>query len=91
MADYRVIAVRKGSQTYPYTAIVAIRYEVGNGTCDASQAEVVHALQSATYALHTYVRGARAKVVVATHDGHPYIRTEADSYLSNNLLSLPSF
>lgn len=31
----------------------------------------------------------RSKVIVATHDGHKYLKTDADGDQPNNLLALP--
>jgi DNA-binding winged helix-turn-helix (wHTH) protein len=35
------------------------------------------------------INGRRIGVVVAEHEGRPYLKTEADGYAPNNLLSLP--
>lgn len=40
-----------------------------------------------TYFVSDGVR--RADVVVSQHDGHKYLKTEADGYSPDNLLSLP--
>lgn len=41
------------------------------------------------HAYYTHVNGKSAWVVVATHLGHEYLKTEADDYRTDNLLALP--
>ena len=38
---------------------------------------------------HVSVNGKAVRVIVATHNGRKYLKTEADGYAPNNLLSLP--
>jgi hypothetical protein len=37
---------------------------------------------------YTFVNGRHAEVVVAVHEGRKYLKTDADGYAPNNLLSL---
>jgi len=89
MADHKVVCIRKGSALHPHTAITHVGYELGPQVRVVTQADVIAALLAGQYALHTYVRGVRAKVVVAAHNGHNYLKTEADGFMPNNLLALP--
>jgi hypothetical protein len=38
---------------------------------------------------HVSVGGKTVRVIVAAHNGRKYLKTEADGYAPNNLLSLP--
>jgi len=89
MYDYKVVCIRRGSALQPHTAITHIGCEVGPQVRVVAQADAIAALLAAQYALHTYVQGVRAKVVVAAHNGHNYLKTEADGFMPNNLLALP--
>jgi hypothetical protein len=41
------------------------------------------------WAFYVIVGGKETDVVVAVHEGREYLKTEADGYAPNNLLSLP--
>ena len=53
------------------------------------QQAVVREIEAKTNSFFTKVNGVRANVIVATHDGNKYIKTESDGLHPNNLLSLP--
>jgi len=50
------------------------------------------AIAQITLKTHEYYvskNGREVEVIVATHNGRPYLKTEDDGYAPNNLLSLP--
>jgi hypothetical protein len=51
--------------------------------------EVISAIEKKTHTFYTLVNGKRANVIVSTHNGHKYIKTENDGLHPNNLLELP--
>ena len=89
MADYRVVCITKGDRLNPHTAISRLGVQVASETRVVGQQQAVADLEAGKYQLHTIGNGVRAQVVVATHNGHKYAKTEADGVWPNNLLALP--
>ena len=55
-----------------------------------SQLDAIRGTENGTYKFYVAVPGASPVwVVVATHNGNKYIKTEADALHPNNLLALP--
>ena len=54
-----------------------------------SQTTVISEIDARVNTFYTRVNGVRANFIVATHNGHKYIKTENDGLHPNNLLSLP--
>jgi hypothetical protein len=54
-----------------------------------TEAAAIQGIEAGTYQLTVDVGGKRIAVVIATHQGRKYLKTEADGYAPNNLLSLP--
>jgi hypothetical protein len=60
---------------------------VGGSGWSISQDEAIRNIENGeTY--EVTMNGIAARVVIATHNGHKYIKTAADGYGANNLLSL---
>jgi hypothetical protein len=54
-----------------------------------SETEAISDVERDTRSYFVSVGGKSVWVVVATHNGRKYLKTEADGYAPNNLLSLP--
>jgi uncharacterized protein DUF3892 len=54
-----------------------------------SETEAITAIKKGTYSFYVSVNGKSVAVIIATHDGREYLKTTADGYAPNNLLSLP--
>jgi hypothetical protein len=54
-----------------------------------SEDEAIRAVENYTSSFYTRVDGREADVVVAVHNGRKYLKTTADGYRPDNLLSLP--
>jgi hypothetical protein len=54
-----------------------------------SEATAIADIKSGKYSFYVNVNGKTVWVIVATHNGREYLKTETDSYSPNNLLSLP--
>jgi hypothetical protein len=52
-------------------------------------AELAKSPNTRRWNFYTLVNGRRADVIVAAHNGRKYLKTTADGYAPNNLLSLP--
>jgi hypothetical protein len=61
---------------------------VGGSGWKISEDQAIKAIQRGER-YEVMVGGRRIKVIVAQHDGRLYLKTEADGYAPNNLLSLP--
>ncbi len=48
----------------------------------------IKAIEAGTYKFYTHVDGKSAWVIIATHNGRKYLKTEADTTTKDNLLSL---
>ncbi|WP_405154785.1 DUF3892 domain-containing protein [Paenibacillus sp. FSL K6-0108] len=89
MEGSRIIAVRVA---YPGTAeqhITDFKMETGN---EINKPGMVLYVQMNPNTYYTYEAGKKAFLEVArTQDGVPYVRTNPDSTIANNLLNLPRF
>ncbi len=54
-----------------------------------SQPDAIAAIEAGTYGFYTSVQGSSVWVIVATHNGNKYLKTQNDGEQPNNLLSLP--
>lgn len=54
-----------------------------------SLSEAIAGIESGKWTFYTIGGGKSVKVVIATHNGHKYLKTEADGVHPNNLLALP--
>lgn len=61
---------------------------VGGSNWKITQDKCIEEIEAGTE-YEVSVGGVTAKVVIAKHDGHKYIRTDPDKTTDNNLLSLP--
>jgi len=51
--------------------------------------DAIGRIKRGEWEFYVIVNGKEVKVVVATHAGREYLKTEADGYAPNNLLNLP--
>ena len=61
----------------------------GNGPWKISEAQAIAYIKSREWAFYVSVNGHSVWVVIATHNGREYLKTEPDGYSPDNLLSLP--
>ena len=54
-----------------------------------TEAQVITEIRAKLNSYFVSVGGRRVNVIIAQHQGRPYIKTEADGYEPNNLLALP--
>jgi hypothetical protein len=62
---------------------------VGGAGWKITQDQAIRNIETGTEQYEVVVNGMRTDVIVAIHNGNRYIKTRADSYGGNNLLSLP--
>ena len=82
--------INKTNRTNPHERIQYIGGVKPNKTrWRLTVAEAIAGIEAGKWAFWTSVGGKVAKVVIAKHEGHKYLKTEADGVSQNNLLSLP--
>jgi uncharacterized protein DUF3892 len=62
---------------------------IGGGGWKHSETNAITWIKSGQESYWVSVGGRSVPVVVATHEGREYLKTTADGYAPNNLLSLP--
>ena len=88
MARRQVTCINKrGSHLDPHERIK----NIGNSTegWKLSEDDAIRAIENFTDSFYTNVNGKIAEVIVAKHEGRKYLKTTADGYRPDNLLSLP--
>lgn len=83
--ERQITCINKTNRSDPHERIS----RVGGSGWRMTQSEAISAIENKTYTFYTLVDGKRANVIVATHNGHKYIKTENDGLQPNNLLALP--
>jgi hypothetical protein len=86
VARLRVICIRKRGDHYD--AHERIQGIGGDGWYHAEDSAIAD-LEAGTSTYYVLVDGREVNVVVASHNGRKYLKTEADGYSPNNLLALP--
>ena len=54
-----------------------------------SEDAAIKSIEDEKYAFYVHVNGRYVDIIIATHLGRKYLKTEADGYSPDNLLSLP--
>lgn len=86
----RIECINKSPRQDPHLRIQNVGGQNGDGTpWKMSESEAITAIENGTYSFYVSVNGQTVNVIVATHEGHKYLKTEADGLQPNNLLSLP--
>ena len=87
---YRIRCVNKVPREDPHKSIVNVGgINADGGRWKQSQKQTVEEIDSGVAAFYVDEAGQEVDVIVATHNGHRYIKTKADRIGENNLLKLP--
>lgn len=88
---HRVSCINKrGNHLNPHERISHIGGTNADGTrWKLTEDEAINSIESKKYEFYVLVNGREVNVIVATHNGRKYLKTEADGYSPDNLLSLP--
>jgi hypothetical protein len=85
MAQLQVTCIRKrGSHYNPHERIQG----VGGTGWYKTEDEAIRDIRLGSNSFYVFAGGRTVRVVVATHNGRPYLKTEADGYSPDNLLAL---
>lgn len=88
--DLQVKCIKKTNRTDPHERIHGIGGTKGDGTrWYLSESDAITGIENGTYKFWTSANGKSVRVIIATHNGRKYLKTEADGVHPNNLLSLP--
>jgi Protein of unknown function (DUF3892) len=89
MADIQISCINKTNRTDRWERISHVGGRNADGTrWKMTEADAIAAMEAGTYRFYTHVDGKSAWVVIATHNGRKYLKTEADTSTKDNLLSL---
>jgi hypothetical protein len=87
MGRYEVTCINKrGDHHNPHERISYIGYQ---GKWRMVEDSAIRRIESQQDSFYVTKGGRQVDVVVAVHNGRKYLKTEADGYVPNNLLSLP--
>jgi hypothetical protein len=87
MARWQITCiVKRGGHYNPHERIS----HVGNQAAAwmLTEGSAIGRIESGADSFYTFVNGRQAEVIVAIHEGRKYLKTDADGYAPNNLLSL---
>jgi hypothetical protein len=91
--NVRVSCIRKRDRQNPHERIDGLGGMHGGKGWYLIEADIISELEKPTtirrWNFYTSENSKSAWVVVAVHNGRKYLKTEADGYAPNNLLSLP--
>lgn len=85
MATTQITCINKTPRDDPHDRIDY----VGASGWKLPEVEVIAQIESGQESYYVSVGGASVDVIVATHEGHKYLKTVNDGLQPNNLLSLP--
>lgn len=86
----RVGCINKRERNNAHERIQAIGGQNSDGTrWKMTEENAIRSIETGEYAFFVLVNGREVDVVVAAHEGRKYLKTTADGYAPNNLLSLP--
>lgn len=90
MADnVEVKCIKKTNRTDPHERIHGIGGVHQSKSWYLPLDDAIAGIESGKWQFYTSVNGKSVWVVIATHNGRKYLKTEADGVQPNNLLSLP--
>jgi NAD-dependent DNA ligase len=89
MADIAQIqCINKSHRQNPHEHITHVGGILNGTRWRITQQEAIDFIESGKWRFYVSVSSKSVWVIVATHNGHKYLKTENDSTTSNNLLSL---
>lgn len=89
--ELKVTCINKSNRTDVHEKIISIGgVHPDNTRWKQSQESAIRNIEDSKYSFYVISNGKRTNVIVAISAyGHKYLKTQADSTTSNNLLSLP--
>lgn len=81
----QIKCINKSDRYNPHERIISVGGDWGK----ISQPEAIRSIENGTYSYFVKVGIYDAKVIIATHNGNKYLKTDRDTTTVDNLLSLP--
>ena len=86
----QVSCINKREHQNPHERITHVGGLNAGGTrWKLTEADAIDGIESGKWRFYVVAQGKSVSVVIATHLGRKYLKTESDGYAPNNLLSLP--
>ncbi len=85
----RIRCINKTDRYNPHERISHVGGGAGENCWRQTQEQTIRELENGEYDYYVEEGGRTIDVIVATHNGHKYIKTKADGVQPDNLLSLP--
>ncbi|NIE81725.1 DUF3892 domain-containing protein [Asaia sp. As-1742] len=85
----QIRCINKRQHPNPHERIISVGGHSGGRSWKISESEAILQIERREWGFFVSVGGHPVAVVVATHNGRKYLKTAADGYEPNNLLSLP--
>jgi hypothetical protein len=79
---------KRGDHYNPHERIQGVAGDAGNGWY-RTENQVISDIRTGNNSYYVNAGGRSVNVVIASHEGRAYIKTDADGYAPNNLLALP--
>jgi len=89
-SHHEIKCINKTDRQNPHERIRNIGGTNGNGRrWKLSQPDAIRGIESGEYDFYVHRAGRTVRVIVASHSGSKYLKTEDDGVQPDNLLSLP--
>lgn len=91
MSRHQVTCINKRGNHYnPHERISSIGgTNSDNSRWKLSENKAIQSIEDGKYEFYVRINSRSVNIIVAVHKGRKYLKTEADGYSPNNLLSLP--
>jgi Protein of unknown function (DUF3892) len=91
VAEYvQIQCINKTPRQDPHLRISHVGGVNPNGTrWKLSEDEAMAGIRQDKWSFYVHAGGARVDVIIATHNGNPYLKTRVDGLHPDNLLALP--
>lgn len=87
---YRIDCINKDDHYNPHERIQNVGGPNDDGTrWRITLDEAINGILEGRWSFYVHAGGRSVNVIVAEHEGRKYLKTEADGYSPDNLLSLP--
>lgn len=90
MSEHRVRCINKSDRQSRHERIRSIGgLNADSSAWKISQQDAISFIEAGKYSFYVSEGGARSEVIIATHLGNKYLKTNSDTTTRDNLLSLP--